>query len=220
MISATCPEEKIFKELKRFNPSKRDTEGTVLVDLSVYFPFQDWKERTVEIAFIDPTEMEPDTKMSSIFPNDVVFNHRYPNKNYYTLAKKQGRKICKVGYPFTAPIDEINKKTLFVLRVKGLMKNGEDMYFIAPIQFSLTKKKNICALEILVKYDKDFGVSINTYKKEEKRIYTRRYAISNPPDSFEGYTMLEPAFVDKEKMFAMLGPSIEVYPQEEERLFA
>lgn len=47
-----------------------------------------------------------DIKLSlgSVELPDQKINHRYRNKSYYTITRKYGRKLSKIGYPYFFPL--------------------------------------------------------------------------------------------------------------------
>ena len=221
--------EETFEEIKKFAPKKKENEGTVLINLDIYYPYGNWKQgHSVEVAFMSPETAEPYDTLDSLFPKDIAYIHQYPNKCFYSLSKKQGRNTCKAGYPIVAPIEEINSNAFMILRIRGMFKTGETMYFMIPVQFSLTKNKNICKLDIVVNYvceKEKFAISISSSKCENNKRTRNFYVIGNPPkdryclpfgDTKGQKTKLEMVF--NKGTCVVMGPMIKLYSQTEEKV--
>lgn len=81
---------------------------------------------------------------------DMKLNHRYPNKQYYTITKTYGRKLSKCGYPYFFDLKE-NKPFLALLTLTtGLIINGEETSFdmIFPLEVQLTAEHPVCGLSL------------------------------------------------------------------------
>lgn len=69
-----------------------DGMGCIILDFACYFPFKNLNFFSFEISI-------GNKRLS-----DQYLNHRRPDERYFTISRKYGKKICKVGYPIVAPI--------------------------------------------------------------------------------------------------------------------
>lgn len=71
-------------------------KGCIVIDAGVFFPYMDDPE--------NPLVFSLDIGMNPL--EDVKLNHRYPNRGYYTITRKYGRRVSKIGYPYFVDLSE------------------------------------------------------------------------------------------------------------------
>lgn len=142
-------EEEIINELKDMIADGKT--GCIVFDLGIA-PFWD----NIDIKF----------SLGSVELPDQKINHRYNNKSYYTITRKYGRKLSKIGYPYFFPLQsaEPSHKDLWILalsltyhldeRREKFLKNNleiEAVYpveFFFPLQVCVTKENPVCSLSL------------------------------------------------------------------------
>ena len=87
--------------------------------------------------------------------SDMKLNHRYPNKNYYTISRKMGRRLCKCGYPYFFDLDENSPFTAILVVTTGFRRNRETKTVDAlfPLSVQLTKDRPVCGLTLRMLFD-------------------------------------------------------------------
>lgn len=103
---------------------------------------------------------------------NTITKRPYPNKNYISLAYKNGRRQYKTGIPFVAKLEELNK----IDTIKIIMQSkGLKIYrlFEFPVSIKMTKEKPYARISI-----KDFTYINDEYdylrmniKDEQFRLY-------------------------------------------------
>lgn len=82
----------------------------------------------------------------------MKLNHRYPNKAYYTITKKNGRKLHKCGYPYFFDLDEQGNPftAILLITVKGRSASGEtvEVSTMFPLSVQLSEERPICGLSL------------------------------------------------------------------------
>lgn len=76
---------------------------------------------------------------------DFVVNHRFPNHFYWTLSKKNGRRLSKAGYPFYIKLEKFTGE--LSVQVNAKMAGYHTSYllhFLAP----LTHENPVCGTAI------------------------------------------------------------------------
>lgn len=109
-------------------------------------------------------------------------NHRYPNKNYITISKKNGRKISKIGYPFYVDLQDNDINTnAWCLKIEVGFKIGVgfrvDEYILTlffPIKLHLTEENPVCGLTFHYFFEKGDFI-FYTRKCGENGIEEHRY---------------------------------------------
>ncbi len=81
---------------------------------------------------------------------DQKINHRYSNKAYYTITKKAGYKLNKLGYPFFYEKKDKKEQLTLTLRIGkneyGVRKEETEISF--PVILETTNKKPVCGLSL------------------------------------------------------------------------
>lgn len=117
-----------------------EKKGCVIFDFGCYFPYSNQQDLCFEFSL----------GMEKI--SDIKLNHRYPNKDYVTISRKNGRKISKLGYPYFTKLGEF----LAILSVTvGVNNNKGTMLF--PIKTLLTEEKSICLLQMHLQLTEEFS---------------------------------------------------------------
>lgn len=132
----------------------KEDECCIVFDFSCYYPY-------VETELFDFG-----FSMGLEDINDFKLNHRYPNKDYFTLSRKYGRKVSKIGYPYVMKFKE---QSPFILALRiGL--DGHFMTIHVPVDTKMTKEKPVCALSFNFDYE---GATFHfeSHEKEEKSIF-------------------------------------------------
>ena len=107
-------------------------KGCIVFDFGCFLPYSDPEDFT----FCFSLDREAIT--------DCKLNHRYPNKGYYTISKKCGQKISKIGYPYFVDIGEAATMNLCI----EVGFKGAESKMIFPLRLSLTAEKPICGLSL------------------------------------------------------------------------
>ena len=76
---------------------------------------------------------------------DCELNHRYPNKEYYTISRKYGRRLSKIGYPYFLDLQDGKQKLLISIHY-SLLDTLINIKF--PIEINLTEMNPVCGLGI------------------------------------------------------------------------
>ncbi|MBQ7009139.1 MAG: hypothetical protein IJN05_07985 [Ruminococcus sp.] len=114
-------------------------KGCLVLDLACFFPF------TNELTF--------DFFIGEDL-NDKKINHRYPNKKWYTISQKQGRKVSKLGYPYFFDLKD-GEDVAMSLNIKVGFRTEEDepdtepkntIHFTLPLSVNVTKDNPVCGL--------------------------------------------------------------------------
>ena len=154
-----------------------EDECCIIFDFNCYYPYSDPEN----LSFRFSLGMEEIT--------DYKLNHRYPNKNYYTLSRKYGRRVSKIGYPYVMKLDE---QSPFILTFHiGLDDKHLTLHF--PINVKMSKEKRACMLTF--RFDCESGTYFFlSYEKNEdgnnpcpsswKEHIWRCQDISNEPSDF------------------------------------
>ena len=186
----------IMSEAGRFRPEGMEDAGLLNIDLSVYprnltCSFVLYKEECTKEMFCE-TLCGGDPG----YYKDIVLNHRYPNKNYNTLSKKEGRKVCKTGYPVFGDVEDLNQYKYLVVKVTvpddEKWKDEDDeqiyVYLIFKLDLKLTKADPVHCLEIMV-VGREEGVAIrlDSFNSIEHSVY----AAGQVPECWMGCTILE-----------------------------
>lgn len=118
---------------------------------------------------LGPFDIDFKIQMGMEILPDQIINHRYPNKRYYTLVKKTGRKLSKIGYPYFFNLTEKQSRIcLFSIKINFSAKIGEikqSVQMVFPLQLNMTKEKPVCGL--MLRYiPKDGTVYLESYYKD------------------------------------------------------
>lgn len=182
----------ITKEFDRMFPDRKLGDGILNFDLKVLFPYSNQDIVTIKFGVFDDSilndeETEDDDRY--LF-TDTTNNHRHPNKTLITVSKKDGRKVCKIGYPICKPIKELNRYKMMVLKV-GIKEKTVTLCF--PLDIKLTKNNPIGGLAMLLhhwehtpellmseKTTKKMGFDFTTYeckpiKHKPNKVYNSGY---------------------------------------------
>ncbi|MFR6123188.1 hypothetical protein [Faecalibacillus intestinalis] len=130
-----------LKEIERFNGEIPSGYGVLLVKYDAWFSYTNDISMSVKINYLDERLILADNKAKENTPIiSSLIKRPYRNKNYVTLMAKNGRKQSKLGLPFVAPIEKLNKiKTIeFQLEDKGIMINR---HFEFPVKVDLSNER-------------------------------------------------------------------------------
>lgn len=127
-------------------------KGCIVIDAGVFFPYMDDPENPLVFSLdigVNPLE-------------DVKLNHRYPNRGYYTITRKYGRRVSKIGYPYFVDLSDEPRRLLLTIHV-GV---GEDiMHICVPVVVCLTEDLPCCVLNLKFLFEKG-EFSFESYKKD------------------------------------------------------
>lgn len=101
--------------------------------------------------------------------DNVKLNHRYPNKKYYTITKKYGRKLSKIGYPYFVDLSDSEQNMEIDI---DFGRKDKKISFEFSLRVFLTKENPVCVLESHQIFD----------KKQFKFATYRRGKQGNPAD--------------------------------------
>lgn len=83
--------------------------------------------------------------------NDIKVNQRFSNKYYWTISKKYGRKLSKVGYPYAVDLD---KENIMMLSINiGTKDNSLIMVLKFPLKILLTTNNPYSYLQFILNLD-------------------------------------------------------------------
>lgn len=217
----------IVKEIKRFAPADNEQYGVVNLDVAVLFPFENQEMVKCNIGVISEDALkeekanncEIDTK--SLLFTDTCLNHRYANFGYLTLSKKQGRKVCKIGYPVISSIKSLNNIRQIVLQVGTV--NGNALTLRIPVSIKLTNEKSVCGLNIVV-HGLDipslFGIELTSEESvmDEVGVYggvAHHYYIGDSfyKDEIENSIKLKPCDTKSNSKAIIYDTKVELYSQ-------
>lgn len=121
--------EEIVKELQE---EIQKGKGCIVFDFGCYFPYMDVENLTFRFS-LGEEEL-----------SNQKLNHRYINKNYQTISKKNGRRVCKIGYPYYVNLDDKSKDVLLLCIEVGFWE--EVIRLVFPISLNLKKENPVCGL--------------------------------------------------------------------------
>lgn len=147
MVCGDIVQKEIAEELSK-------DKGCIVFDFGCYFPYSDPDKKL--IFEFSVTASQDDTKINA------KLNHRYPNKNYYTISKKNGRKLSKIGYPVFVDLNEDNSMMFLQIKV-GYDK--DIAYMVYPLRIQLTKEYPVCGLKLRFSFD-DGALCFSSHKRD------------------------------------------------------
>lgn len=109
--------------------------------------------------------------------DDYKMNHRYQNKGYQTISKKNGRKVSELGYPYVFNLSE-QSLMLLVLKV-GFKEKYITLVF--PLETKMTKEKPVCVLSMHYIFDDNKFIFTSNEKAKDGEWYCHRW-LSEPND--------------------------------------
>lgn len=217
----------IVNEIKRFASADNEQYGVVNLDVAVLFPFKNQEMVKCNIGVISEdllkeeqvNNCEIDTK--PLLFTDTCLNHRYENFGYLTLSRKQGRKVCKIGYPVIGSIKSLNNIRQIVLQVGTV--NGNALTLRIPVSIKLTNEKSVCGLNIVV-HGLDipslFGIELTSEESvmDEVGVYggvAHHYYIGDSfyKDEIENSIELKPCDTKSNSKAIIYDTKVELYSQ-------
>lgn len=143
--------ELIVKELE--NEVIYNHKACIVFDSIVYFPVENIRGSNFQFSVgIDGYPFA-----------DCRLNHRYPNKEYYTISRKYGRRLSKIGYPYFLDLQDGKQKLLVSIHYSFLDASINIKF---PIEINLTEKNPVCGLGIRY-MPQDTELILATYEKED-----------------------------------------------------
>lgn len=140
----------ILDDVKRvINLSELEKPGLLMLDIGMYFPYanQDILHFSVGLVEMADIAVDPHIGLNNKERfTDVVFNHRYPNGNYVTMSKKNGRRISKTGYFLNDNFDELNGKKWLMVDV-GIGEAG-DIHTAIPVEINLNEENPVASITL------------------------------------------------------------------------
>ena len=125
----------LINELERIhNHSLLSNEGAILVNFPTYFPFPNKEMVFMDVALLEDISLDA----KKIFCSDnVIKNHRHPNKHYISLTQTSKTKRCKFGTFFVGTREDLNNKKYIAFQV---FFDGVASYVgIFPVYINLTE---------------------------------------------------------------------------------
>lgn len=176
--------------------------GIVVFDMMCYFPYANQKD----LAFDFGLGMEELC---------YKYNHRYPNKGCVTISKKEGRKVCKYGYPVAVPLDE---EQLMICHMDIGIKD-KTIKVAFPVRAKVTKEKPICGLTCRFDFD-DGKLMITTYIPIEgkqgcrQKLYCNREIPEDQKEWYneENYVVMQVGGVNEEKHLLTYDTLVDLAP--------
>ena len=150
-------------------------EGCVIFDFGCYFPYSNGKE-VLEFSFSFSECMKEEKY------KDCTLNHRYPNKNYYTISKKYGRKVSKLGYPCIIKLGE-QKQYFLHLRI-GTKEKHINLVF--PVVTCLDKERPICSLSLRYDFENHCFSFTSIERAESEKIIVHNWYNFKPENVIIG----------------------------------
>lgn len=172
-------------ERKEFENKGKGGKGIVLLDLTFYIPFDSPEDFDVQFGVVQDKTIDSLNGKKNPVPDkdDFKVNHRYPNRNTFTISKKYGRKVSKIGYPVIVDLDE---RQLLLKVVLTYHDNPVTMFF--PVMINLTEDKPFATLllkfdagnaEIVFATTKFFSADEKTAKVRHKYYSNRQIAMAD-----------------------------------------
>ncbi len=150
------------KDLAYYEPES-ENNGCLVIDYSCYFPYANQED--VKLGL----------KINGEGVGDCKLNHRYPNKDYVTLSKTYGKKVCSHGYPIIIPFNQKGKK--IDITIAMTIGKGKTTEIEFPVVMWPTEEKPHSLLRIVW--------SINEEEKNGGSFYMESSGNSMRPDGKE-----------------------------------
>lgn len=152
--------EEFCREIERFAPNGQALSGMINLDIAVF-----GDNFTVTAALwkhpCDTELFREALDTAGVFYSDIKNNYRYPNKNWKTLSKRSGRKVCKTGYPVYGTVEELNQYKYLAIKLGNSEHWGDKYaYLLFRIDIELTKDNPVSGLDIHIKPTGNPGVEI------------------------------------------------------------
>lgn len=146
--------------------------GCIIFDLSCYFPYIEQDKLTIDFSIgLEKCD-------------DIKLNHRYPNKSYITVSKKNGKKLSKMGYPYFC---ELGKPIPMLLKINiGFTDEEDTITYIFPVEVELTKEKPVCYLTFRQNFETSFIQLFTTYHCEGGGWRTITWTNDEKEDNYKG----------------------------------
>lgn len=143
--------EPIINELE--NEVVNNHKGCLVLNSMVYFPFKNTPECNFQFS-VDVNHHHFD---------DFKLNHRFPNKGYYTISKRYGRRLSKIGYPYFFDIKNGPQKFLISIHVSVF---EDKMNIVFPVEINVTEDNPVCGLEVRFMFQKGEFI-LQTYARHD-----------------------------------------------------
>ena len=162
-----------------------EDECCIVFDFSCLYPY--YEKELLTFDFQLGMEELPDKKL----------NHRYTNTNYFTLSRKYGRRVSRLGYPYVMKLD--NQLRILVIRVgvKFGKEEDETVKIVFPLKTEMTKEKPVCNLSMGCGIDDGYitlrSTVIDEKRHEHSHIWTKARAEEDMNyDDCDTVTFFEP----------------------------
>ena len=132
-------------------------KGCIVINAGIFFPYLNGSENPLIFSIDINRNPLKNTKL----------NHRYPNRRYYTITRKYGRRVSKIGYPYFINLSDKPQRLLLTIHV-GV---GEKVINICvPVVVHLTEDLPCCSLNLNFMFE-TCEFSIISYRKDEDGWY-------------------------------------------------
>lgn len=163
----------IIKELNRLKVDVPENMNLFAMDFGAYFPYHDQDELRLGVSLsTEPMNIGVFLNMS----DQSILNNRYPNKDYLTMSKKCGRKICRFGY-FSLLSQEREESAMFQYLNIIYGFRDKKIFVCIPISMNISKEKPCVAFNaaLMLEQLNDPELSIRIYEKIDGGYITHKY---------------------------------------------
>ncbi len=174
-----------------------DDRALLFVDLAVHFPYNNPEIVFMDMDIITKTDINSHLSLNAIGKrvkdrtnlasrNGGVITNSYPNKEFLTLRRKNGKKVTKYGYPIYGTPDELNSIEGLALHI-GILDRWSTL--ILPVHLDLKENYEGTAISIKITgvYEPDATTTIDVTcsKKAEDNIGWMIDSYSSDPEGNE-----------------------------------
>lgn len=129
----------LLDELKRFFYTDTLKPSIIILDAGIFFPYanQDvlYFRMGLNASPLDAGRFD-----------DVKYNHRYPNRNYITPSRINGRRISRAGYPVMGEVAAMTGKKYLCMDYG--IGDSDKISIVVPVIFSLTEDAPCATLQV------------------------------------------------------------------------
>lgn len=143
--------QSIADEVQRFTGCDPRTagKGTFIIDIGMFLPhfYEDICDACVlTVSCVCGNQVYTISNTADSHDGGVV-NHRYPNRNYYTLSQRKGKKICRIGCVIQTDLDTLRQCSIVTLTY-GLLSFTITVNI--PVLLPLTVDKPAAAMSVKI----------------------------------------------------------------------
>lgn len=163
----------IIKELDRLEVDVPEDMGLLAMDFGAHFPYYDQDELRLR-AILSTEPMNEGVFLD--FGSQSILNNRYPNRDYLTISKKCGRKICRFGCFSIMPLEEEELAVFRYLNV-GYDFHDKKVSVCIPISINMTKENSCAAFNVTLMLERlyESELEIRIYERNGAGYITHKY---------------------------------------------